>query len=304
MKYFFGLVMMLNVILSLAADAEGQREKKYKFFDLHDKFYHNRLYLYWGYNRDRYSNSNIHIYGKGFNFTIYDVGAHDKPTKFSAAVYFGPSTLTIPQYNYRLGFFIKHNIHISVGMDHMKYVAALNQTVMMTGYIDSSISQKYGGVYNNRPVEITPDFLTVQHTNGLNSVTLDVAWLLPIFHTNDDILHIGWNFGTGGVFVVTRTQIHFMGVWYPNSFHLSGVTWPAYTGPRIDLWKCFFFAAELKGGYVYLPWAPFIGSDQSGLSHHFTYMEYYIVGGLSFPLDKKEYPFIKWKKKKAQQMVG
>jgi hypothetical protein len=274
MKYFLGLVMILNVMAAVAGDSEHPVEKKYKFFDLHDKYYHNRLYLYWGYNRDRYSNSNIHIYGKGFNFTIYDVAAHDKPTRFSAAVYFGPSTITI------------------------------NQTVMMTGYIDSSVSQKYGGVYNNRPVEITPDFLTVQHTNGLNSVTLDVAWLLPIFHTRDDILHIGWNFGTGGVFVVTRTQVHFMGVWYPNSFHLSGVTWPAYTGPRIDLWKCFFFAAELKGGYVYLPWAPFIGTDQSGVIHHFTYMEYYIVGGLSFPLDKKEYPFIKWKKRKAQQIEG
>jgi hypothetical protein len=33
-------------------------------------------------------------------------------------------------------------------------------------------------------------------------------------------------------------------------------------------------------------------------------MEYYIVGGLSFPLDKKEYPFIKWKKKKTQQITG
>jgi hypothetical protein len=185
----------------------------------------------------------------------------------------------------------------------MKYVVAQNQTFNMTGYIDSSVSQKYGGVYDNKPVVMSPDFLQLQHTNGLNAVTFDVAWLLPIFHTNDDIIHIGWNFGTGGVFVVTRTQVHFMDVYYNNHFHLSGVTWPAYTGPRIDLWKCFFLSAEIKGGYVYLPWAPFEGTYQSGVVQHITFFEYYIVGGLSFPIDKNEYPFIK-RKKKAQPVVG
>jgi hypothetical protein len=181
----------------------------------------------------------------------------------------------------------------------MKYVATHGQTVDMTGYIDPSVSQKYAGVYNHKAMTLTDDFLQLQHTNGLNSLTLDIGWLLPIFHTRDDIFHFGWNFGTGGVFMVTRTQVHFMGVYYPNNFHLSGVTWPVYTGPRIDLWKCFFFAAELKGGYVYIPWAPFEGTDQSGVQHHFTYLEYYVVFGLSFPLSKSEYPFIKRKKSHA-----
>jgi hypothetical protein len=297
MKYLQGLILILSALVAKAGDRDTT-DSKCQIFDLHDRYYQKRVYIYWGYNRDRYSNSNIHIYGKGFDFTIRDVGAHDKPTKFSAGVYFGPSTLTIPQYNYRLGFFIKHNIHVSIGMDHMKYVAWQNQTVIMNGHIDSSVSQQYGGVYNNKAVVLSPDFMTLQHTNGLNSVTVDVAWLLPIFHTRSDILHIGWNLGTGGLCMVTRTQVHFMGVWYPNSFHLSGLTWNAYTGPRIDLWKCFFVAAELKVGYVDIRWAPFEGTDQSGVVHHFTYMEYYIVGGLSFPLDKSEYPLIKRKRKK------
>ena len=303
MKYLLILMLLWTGLAARAGDTLTAPEKKFKFFDLHDHYYQKRVYLYWGYNRDRYSNSDIRIYGKGFDFTIYNVGAHDKQTKFSAPVYFGPSTITVPQYNYRLGFFIKHNIHISFGLDHMKYVMAQNQTVIMSGYIDSSVSQKYGGVYNNKPMVMSSDLLTLQHTNGLNSVTLDVAWMLPIFHTKNDILHIGWNFGTGGVFMVTRTQAHFMGVWYGNYFHLSGVTVPFYTGPRIDIWKCFFVAAELKGGYVYLPWAPFETTNQSGVVHHFTYMEYYVVAGLSFPLEKKEYPFIK-RKRRVMPPVG
>ena len=304
MKHILTLILISTTLLSMAVEPGQVKEKKYKFFDLKDKFYQKRVYLYWGYNRSGFSHSDIHIHGKGFDFNIYDVTAHDKPTKFKASVYFGPSSLTIPQYNYRLGFFIKHNIHVSLGIDHMKYVMTQNQTVMMTGYIDSSVSQQYGGHYNNKPMVMSPDFITLQHTNGLNSVTLDVAWMMPIFHTKRDILHIGWNIGTGGVFMVTRTQAHFMGVWYPNNFHLSGLTCSLYTGPRIDLWKCFFIAAEVKGGYVYLPWAPFIGNDQSGVQHHFTYLEYYVVAGLSFPLSKSEYPLIKWKKKKSNPVAG
>ena len=299
MKYYLVLMWMLILSSARAGDQRDTTESRHPFFDLHDHYYQKRVYLYWGYNRDRYSNSNIHIYGKGFDFNIRDVGAHDKQAPFSANVYFGPTSLTIPQYNYRLGFFTKYNIHVSVGMDHMKYVAAQNQTVIMNGYIDPTISQQYGGVYNNKAVVLSPDFLTLQHTNGLNAATLDIAWMLPIYHTKSDILHIGWNFGTGGMCMVTRTQVHFLGVWYPNYFHLSGLTWNAYTGPRIDLWKCFFFAAELKAGYVDIRWAPFEGNDQSGVVHHFTFMEYYIVGGLSFPLDKSQYPLIKRKKKKA-----
>jgi len=304
MKYWIALLLFLNIPVAKAVDGGPAKEKKYKFFDLHDKYYQKRLYVYWGYNRDKYTNSDINIRGKGFDFTIYDVAAHDKQAPFSASLYFGPTTLSIPQYNYRGGFFIKYNIHVSFGLDHMKYVMIPNQTVRMTGYIDSSLSQQYGGTYVNKPMVMNPGFLGLQHTNGLNCTTLDAAWLMPIFHTKDDIIHIGWNFGTGGVFMVTRTQVHFLGVYYPNYFHLSGVTWTGYTGPRIDLWKCFFFAAEVKGGYVYLPWAPFEGNDGSGVVHHFLFGEYYIVGGLSFPVDKSAYPFIKRKKKKAMPVSG
>ncbi len=289
---------MFGAVACMAGDADTLPEKKHPFFDLHDSFYHERIYLYWGYNRESFSHSDIHIHGKGFDFNIYDVSAHDKPSPFTFNTYFGASSLTVPQYNFRLGVFIKHNLHLSVGIDHMKYVMTQNQTVKMVGYVDSLASTIFGGRYNG-PTVMNPDFFTLQHTNGLNAVSLDLGWLLPIFHTRKDILHIGWNVGIGGVFMVTRTQVHWMGVWYPNNFHLSGVTGALNTGPRIELWKCFFVSAELKGGYVYLPWAPFIGNDQSGVEHHFTYLEYYIVAGLSFPLEKIKYPLIKRKKKNA-----
>ncbi len=286
---------------SVIAGGEGLPDPSIKgksgWFDLRDKFHEKRVYLYWGYNRDDYLNSNIHIHGPGYNFTMYNTAASDKPTRFAFPVYFGPNSLTIPQYNYRGGFFIVHNIHVSFGIDHMKYVVVQNQTLRMTGTIDSSVSQQYAGNYANKNVVLTPDFIRLQHTNGLNLVTADVAWLMPIYHTQKDIIHIGWNFGAGALIVVTRTEFHFMNVFYYNPFHLSGLTVPFYTGPRIDFWKCLFIAFEVKGGEVFLPWAPAENTPTSGIKQNITFLEWYGVFGLSFPVEKSAWPFLKHRKK-------
>jgi len=295
------LLVFFSILVCRAGDTLSTGKRNNGWFDLKDKYHEKRAYLYWGYNRDYYLKSDISIHGPGYNFTIYNVSALDKQSPFSAKVYFGLNTLSIPQYNYRAGFYIKNNIHISFGLDHMKYVVVQNQTVKMNGVIDSTVSTQYAGNYANKNVTLTPDFIRLQHTNGLNVLTLDAGWLMPIYHTQKDIIHIGWNFGAGGCFVITRTEFHFMNVFYYNPFHFSGIAFPVYTGPRIDFWKCIFIAAEVKTGEVFLPWAPAENTPTSGIHQNITYLEYYIVGGLSFPVDKKSYPMIKRKKRPLNQ---
>ena len=300
MKYpviFLLLFTALTATAGNTGDSLSIVKKHSAWFDLKDKYHEHRVYIYWGYNRDYYLKSDIYIHGPGYNFVIYNTAALDKQARFSAQEYFGITTLSEPQYNYRAGFYIKHNIHISIGLDHMKYVVVQNQTVKMTGTIDSSVSTQYAGTYNNKSVVLTPDFIRLQHTNGLNVATIDVGWLMPICHSKHDIFHLGWNFGAGGFIVVTRTEFHFMNVFYYNPFHVSGIAFPVLTGPRIDLWKFLFFAAEAKSGEVFLPWAPAENTPQSGIHQRIGYLEYYIVGGLSFPVDKKAWPMIKRKSK-------
>ncbi|MDB5284138.1 MAG: hypothetical protein JWO06_3213 [Bacteroidota bacterium] len=297
MKHILWATLIMSTLAGFAQDSLSVKKKKEGWFDLHDKFYQKRIYVYWGYNRDYFSHSDIHFHGPGYDFTIYDVSAHDRQSKFSFNTYLNPENLPIPQYNFRGGFYIKHNIHISFGIDHMKYVMDQNQTVKMSGIIDSSVSPRFAGAYVNKDVVLTNDFIRFEHTNGLNLVTLDVAWMLPIYHTKQDWIHIGWNFGIGGLFVITKTEVHVVGIGLDNKFHLSGVSIPLTTGPRIDIWKCFFFSAELKAGYMHLPWVPVRNTKVDGIDHNFTFLEYYIVGGLSFRIDKSEYPFLKRKKR-------
>lgn len=297
MKYLFALCILCNVLTASAADTTAVVKRKQGWLDLHDKYHVNRIYLYWGYNRDYYLRSDIHIHGPGYNFTMYNTIARDKQTPFSFKVYFSPNTLSIPQYNYRVGFFIKHNIHISIGMDHMKYVVLQYQPVKISGVIDSSRSAIYAGNYNNKYTVLTKDFLSLQHTNGLNTASIEVGWLMPVYHTKKDIIHLGWNFSAGGGLTITRTEFWFTNVFYYNPFHLSGLNINIASGPRIELWKCFFFSAEVKAGEVFLPWAPAQNTSDSGIHQRISFLEYYIVGGLSFPCNKDAWPFIKRKKK-------
>ena len=65
------------------------------------------IYSYWGWNWSWYSKSDIHFKGDNYDFTIHNVSAQDRQTAFTLDKYLNPSSMTIPQYNFRVGYFIK-----------------------------------------------------------------------------------------------------------------------------------------------------------------------------------------------------
>lgn len=282
MKYIVTLLSFLCIENAFAQDTTFSKPKIKHWFDTKDVFYKNRIYVSWGYNRAIFTKSDIHFHGPGYDFTIYGAKAHDRPSKFNFDTYFNPTRFTIPQYNVRLGFYIKNGIHLSVGMDHMKYVMDQDQTVEMSGIIDSSAIPAYAGNYVNRMQKLDANFLRFEHTNGLNLITLELEYLLPIYHSRRDWIHIGWNFGIGGVFVVTKTEVHIADIGLDNKFHLSGICVPIKMGPRIDIWRYFFVAFEGKAGYMHLPWVPVRNSPDDHIDHNFSFFEYYGVVGFSY----------------------
>ena len=63
-------------------------------------------YAYWGWNRSCYTNSDITFTGRNYDFTLENVIANDRQSKFDFETYFSPTKLTIPQYNFRFGYFL------------------------------------------------------------------------------------------------------------------------------------------------------------------------------------------------------
>ena len=84
------------------------------------------FFVYWGWNREAYTNSDIHFQGTNYDFTLQDVQAKDRQSAFAFDTYF--KSITIPQYNLRIGYFLTEKYSISFGVDHMKYVMKDYQT--------------------------------------------------------------------------------------------------------------------------------------------------------------------------------
>ena len=252
------------------------------------------FYGYWGYNRAQYTNSDIHFKGSNFDFTLHDVKAADSPggQSFKNARDFF-STLTVPQYNYRFGYYLEDNTSISVGQDHMKYVVVNGQTTGMSGTISPEASPEYSGMNQHSshdpdghtPVVISPEFLEYEHCDGLNLVDVQLEKTQDILtsRNGNHALSLMGNVGAG--VVVTDTEVKLFGEDRPKGFHLSGygVSWG--TGLRATVCRNFFVQGNLKAGYINLPDVKF-GDDRA--SQSFGYLEPSVVAGINVPLNGKK----------------
>jgi hypothetical protein len=238
-----------------------------------------RVFANWGYNRAQYSVSNIHFEGPGYDFILHDVAATDQPKPFSFAIYLDPRDLSLPQYNYRAGWFLNDRWSFSLGMDHMKYVVTQGQDVRITGNISTDRSQEYAGSEEHH-IALTEDFLTYEHTDGLNLVSADADHYDRLWDAPSGKHAV---FLTEGAFigpVVPRTDVRLFGDGINNKFHLAGYGAGAQLGVFAVLWDRLFLRAAVKGGYIELPDVLTTGTREDRARQRFWFVEEYAVLGV------------------------
>ncbi|OGT49873.1 MAG: hypothetical protein A3E82_00230 [Gammaproteobacteria bacterium RIFCSPHIGHO2_12_FULL_38_11] len=127
-----------------------------------------KWYFSWGYNKDFWTNSNIHIVQPGLNnnFTINGVTATDYPG-WNTGIF--NKDLMSPQYNIRIGRFINaaQTWAIELNFDHTKYNTTLNQVARVSGIIN-------GQPINQNEV-LTPQYFSYALHNGANNLMLNVV---------------------------------------------------------------------------------------------------------------------------------
>ncbi|WP_309641182.1 hypothetical protein [Flavobacterium sp.] len=213
-----------------------------------------KYFVSWGGNRDSYTKSNINFRGDDYDFTIYDVTAHDKPKGWHVD-YVNPGRMTIPQTNFRAGYFIDDHYSISVGWDHMKYVIYQYKAVDINGYYPNPGT--YDETLPNNQVLLTEKFLTFEHTDGLNYVNTefsrfdDVSKYIGI--NNTDKLQINLTEGVGAGFLFPKTNTKLLGKDRHDDFHVSGYGVSLKAGINVTFLKHFYVQGELKGGYINMP---------------------------------------------------
>jgi hypothetical protein len=249
-----------------------------------------KMYIFWGGNRESYSSSDIHFKGEDYDFTLYDVQAHDKPQGWHLN-YVNPARMTIPQTNLRIGYFINDHYNISVGFDHMKYVMTQDQIARIGGVVGNSYPD-YAGVYlpsGNNTIDLTDgSFLEFEHTDGLNYVNTefcrvdDISKLFKI--RNTDKFQINITEGVGAGILYPKTNSKLLGKERHDDFHVSGFGISAKVGLNFTFFKHFFIQTELKGGYINMNDIRTTNDPADSASQHFLFLQRIIAFGGIFSL--------------------
>ena len=187
------------------------------------------MYFSWGYNGEWYTRSNVYVHqpSLGNNYKLNSVDAHDHKGWDDANFLSQP--ISIPQYNYRLGYVIdeKRGIGVEINFDHTKYIISEPQGVHITGKlsdgnIDTTVTwiDKNGFYYylNNGAnfllFNITKRWQRFSNKKGTLYIDLTgkagIGPLIPhvqnAFFGKDNDPHFqlgGWNIGTEGDVKVT-----------------------------------------------------------------------------------------------------
>jgi hypothetical protein len=130
-------------------------------------------YFSWGYSRQQYASSDIHVSqpGLGNDFTLHHVNASDYPGSLSDAVNsLFKLDFTSPQENVRIGYFLnpEKTFAIEFNYDHSKYNTDAGQSVRASGTV------------NHAPVASPmvlglPTFEYALH-NGFNHLMVNAVW--------------------------------------------------------------------------------------------------------------------------------
>lgn len=244
-----------------------------------------KFYVYWGWNRGTYSNSDIHFKGENYDFTLSNVTASDRPTKFGLNPYFRIDKITIPQTNYRIGYFFKENYTISIGVDHMKYVMNRNQTVNINGTINTG--SVFDKTYVNENIVLTEDFLTFEHTDGLNYLNVEVKRFDDfsyLFGLNSRNLQINLTEGFGAGILFPKSNVKLLNKERYDDFNLAGWGASASLGLNITFLKHFFIQSDVKVGYINMTNVRTTKFKADSASQSFSFLENTLVFGGKFRL--------------------
>ncbi|MEP0211974.1 MAG: hypothetical protein ABJD66_02080 [Cellulophaga sp.] len=277
MRIFFLLFFIVSSVASHGQEAVAISSDSKK----------GKLYLYWGWNKSEYTSSDIEFKGSDHNFVLNNVKAKDEDLEWKVGKHLNPSRLTIPQFNFRVGYFLNDHWDVSIGTDHMKYIVRDLQTVKISGYIENT-GTAYDGVYDNDDIVIDGEsFLSLEHTDGLNYVNVALR-------RNDAIANLGGIIdlnmlvGVNAGVVIPKTNSNFLNRGRNDEFHLSGYGLGATAGLNLTFFDVFFIQSELKGGYINLPSIVTTPNDSDRGKQSFGFSQWNIVFGGYLNLNKKQ----------------
>ncbi len=128
---FLQIVALLLLLIPSTLNAQSKKEKKER---------RGEFYFSWGYNKEWYTNSNVRVNQPSLNnnYTLKNVTSHDN-VGWDQGIFNVP--LSIPQYNYRIGYFFnkKEGLAFEINFDHTKHILTDGQTARLVGVLGGRV---------------------------------------------------------------------------------------------------------------------------------------------------------------------
>ena len=247
-----------------------------------------KFFVHWGYNFSSYAKSDIHFKGKGYDFTMMDVKAKDRPSKLSWD-YINPAEITIPQFNFHFGYYFKDNYSVSLGWDHMKYVVTVPQSVKIKGYIDAQISDpgistgEWAGTYDGQLVTLADTVLKFEHTDGYNFATVGIERYDDIWVSRSGKQSLNTEVGLDAGLLIPRTDARLFGVGDNHYWNIAGYGFSGKVGLQYHFLKWMYFQASFKSGFTDLNKIHTTGRNSvDNAKQNIWFFENYYVLGVRF----------------------
>jgi hypothetical protein len=197
--------------------------------------------------------------------------------------------MTIPQYNFRIGYYFKHKWAISVGVDHFNYVVKANSEAELNGHLDLGADSTWKGNYNQQAVTLDPSHFRYEHAGGLNFIRIEVMRSFDLLEAGKQReFALTGSLGASLGPALTTTNFYFNKQLNSRATALSGYGMGLSGNIRIEFFRHVFFQAEGLMGFTHLPAVRTNSTDRNMRAKQaIGFASYNISLGLMFYLNPK-----------------
>jgi len=205
---------------------------------------HGSVYFSWGYNTAWYTKSTVGVKqpSLGNDYKMVKVNGHDNKGWNYRLL---NQELTIPQYNYRLGYYFnsKQDLAIEINFDHVKYIIEDNQQVRLNGKL------------NNVPTDQNITFSRQNGfyyylNNGANFLLFNLVKRKNLYSTNDRKLYVDFTGKAGVGPVIPHVENSFFGRKNDKGFQIGGWNAGVETALRVTFMRYVYLEFAQKVDYA------------------------------------------------------
>lgn len=229
------------MLLSTSFCAHSQEAKKKKYLGIVGN---GSFYFSWGYNTEWYTRSTLHVNQPSLQneYEMQSVKAHDH-RGWDEGLF--QKALTIPQYNYRLGYFFneKQDFAFEINFDHTKYIITDGQDVRVKGKM------------NNSPIDATIKFdnnngFSYFLNNGANFLLFNLVKRFELYNAPSRLLRVDLLTKAGIGPVIPHVENTLFGQANKPGFQLGGWNTGIETALRLSFLKYGYIEFAQKVDYA------------------------------------------------------